>query len=243
VGPARLITIDGPAGAGKSTTARGLARALGWTYLDSGAFYRLVAWQTARRGINPEDEAAVAALLPQLAPEPGADEEGFFLRLDGRRLSGELRTPEVSREASRVARLPAVRRWVTARLRQLARGRRVVAEGRDLGTVVFPDADLKLYLDADLAVRAARRQQEQAALGAGGDLTATLEAIAARDAQDQNRTEAPLQVPEGAVILDTSRLTPEEVVARCLQLATERLHLAPPGEAGMAPPGRGETTT
>jgi len=154
-----------------------------------------------------------------------------------------LRTPEVSREASRVARLPAVRRWVTERLRQLARGRRVVAEGRDLGTVVFPDADLKLYLDADLAVRAARRQQEQAALGAGGDLTATLEAIAARDAQDQNRTEAPLQVPSGAVILDTSRLTPEEVVARCLQLATERLHLAPPGGAGMAPPGRGETTT
>lgn len=225
MGPARLITIDGPAGAGKSTAARGLAKALGWTYLDSGAFYRLVAWQAVRQGVNPEDEGAVAGLLPQLAPEPGEDEKGFFLHLDGLRLSKELRTPEVSREASRVAKLPAVRRWVTEKLRHLAQGRQVVAEGRDLGTVVFPEADLKLYLDADLAVRAARRQQEQAALGAGGDLTATLAALAARDAQDQNRTEAPLKVPEGALIVDTSRLSPEEVVARCLKLAAARLNL------------------
>lgn len=225
MGPARLITIDGPAGAGKSTAARGLAKALGWTYLDSGAFYRLVAWQARRHGVNPEDEAAVAGLLPQLAPEPGEDEHGFYLQVDGLRLSTELRTPEVSREASRVAKLPAVRRWVTERLRRLAQGRRVVAEGRDLGTVVFPEADLKLYLEADLTIRAARRQKEQAALGAGDDLSATLSALAARDAQDINRAEAPLKVPEGAVIVDTSRLTPEEVVARCLEVAAARLHL------------------
>ncbi|MEJ5330308.1 MAG: (d)CMP kinase [Desulfobaccales bacterium] len=223
MGPARLITIDGPAGAGKSTAARGLAKALGWTYLDSGAFYRLVAWQVRRHGVNPEDEAAVAGLLPHLTPEPGEDDHGFYLQVDGLRLSTELRTPEVSREASRVAKLPAVRRWVTDKLRRLAQGRRVVAEGRDLGTVVFPEADLKLYLEADLTIRAARRQQEQDALGAGGDLSATLSALAARDAQDINRAEAPLKVPEGAVIVDTSRLTPEEVVARCLKLAAERL--------------------
>lgn len=225
MGPARLITIDGPAGAGKSTAARGLAKALGWTYLDSGAFYRLVAWQALRRGVNPEDETAVAGLLLQLAPEPGEDHRGFYLRVDGLRVATELRTPEVSREASRVAKIPAVRHWVTDKLRRLAQGRQVVAEGRDLGTVVFPEADLKLYLEADLAIRAARRQQEQAALGAGGDLEATLAALAARDAQDQNRTEAPLTVPRGAVIVDTSHLSPEEVVARCLEVAAARLHL------------------
>ncbi len=239
MGPGRLITIDGPAGAGKSTAARGLAQALGWTYLDSGAFYRLVAWQARRRGVNPEDEAALAALLAELAPEPGADEDGFFLKVDGLRLARELRTPEVSREASRVARVPVVRRWVTDKLRRLAQGRQVVAEGRDLGTVVFPEADLKLYLEADLTVRAVRRQQEQAALGAGGDLEAILAALAARDAQDQNRAEAPLKVPEGAVIVDTSRLTPEEVVARCLELAAARLTLA---RSPLTPQKREETT-
>jgi len=218
-----LITIDGPAGAGKSTVARGLARALGFRYLDSGAFYRAVALEALSRGLDPEDEAGVAGILAHLSVEAGEDADGFFLKLNGRRLARELRTPEVSDASSRVARLAAVRRWVTQSLRRLAGAGGVVAEGRDLGTVVFPEADLKFYLDADLTVRAARRQREQAGLGAAPDLEATLVALAARDTQDRTRAEAPLRVPPGAILIDTTRLTPEEAVARCLAEAARSL--------------------
>lgn len=216
MGQELLITIDGPAGAGKSTVARSLARALGCRYLDSGAFYRAVAWEAARLGLDPANNGALAGLLAAFAPEAGEDDRGFFLLVDGRRLSRELRTPEISLGASGVARIPAVRRWVTTCLRRLAAGGGVVAEGRDLGSVVFPQADLKFYLDADLNVRAARRQQEQEGDAAGHSLNTTRAEMAARDAQDRTRSEAPLTVPEGAIRIDTSNLQPEEVVARCL---------------------------
>ncbi len=211
-----LITIDGPAGAGKSTVARALARALGCRYLDSGAFYRAVAWEAVRRGLDLESNGALAGLLAVFAPEAGEDDHGFFLLVHGRRLAQELRTPEISLSASQVAKIPAVRRWVTTRLRQLAAGGGVVAEGRDLGSVVFPQAHLKFYLDADLNVRAARRQQEQAGAGAANSLGDTRTALAVRDAQDRSRAEAPLTVPPGAIRIDTTHLQPEEVVARCL---------------------------
>jgi cytidylate kinase len=196
--------------------ARGLARALGWRYLDSGAFYRAVAWQTARLSLDPEDLTALGAFLAGFAPEAGEDARGFFLLLDGRRLTQELRSPEVSRGASRMARIPAVRRWVTQRLRRLAVGNGLVAEGRDLGSVVFPEADVKFYLDADLTVRAARRQREQQGYIPDSSLTTTIAEIAHRDDQDRTRDEAPLTIPEGALVVDTTRMQPEEVVARCL---------------------------
>ncbi len=211
-----IITIDGPAGAGKSTVAKALARSLGCRYLDSGAFYRAVAWQAARLGLDLADHGALAAWLAGFSPEAGEDDGGFFLCIDRIKLSRELRTPEVSRQASLVAKIPAVRAWVSQFLRRLAARGAWVAEGRDLGSVVFPEAMVKFYLDADLTVRAARRQREQEQEALGGCLQTTLTELAARDSQDRSRREAPLTVPPGAIVIDTTHLKPEEVVARCL---------------------------
>lgn len=218
MGQRAVITIDGPAGSGKSTVGRLLAQRLGYQYLDSGALYRLVAWQAYREGLDPADQTALKALLASLAPQLVADSQSFRIRLEGRELAGELRTPEISRVASQVAKVPEVRQWVTERLRKLAKNGGVVAEGRDLGSVVFPQAQVKFYLDASLTVRAERRRREWRDQGAETDLQATLTSLAERDRQDQNRQEAPLIMPAGAYYIDTSHLTPAEVVAYCLKV-------------------------
>lgn len=212
-----IITIDGPAGAGKSTVGRRLARSLNYLYLDSGSLYRAVAWQARRLGLEINDPGALGRLLPGLKPELRTDASGFHLFIDGREVTGELRTPEVSRAASLVAKLPAVRQWVKGHLRQLARHGGVVAEGRDQGTVVFPKAGFKFYLDATLSTRALRRQRDWQ----GDQDPPSLEEIrcdlAARDRQDQAREEAPLRVPPGAMVIDTTELTVDRVVELCLQ--------------------------
>ncbi len=211
-----IITIDGPAGAGKSTAARGLARALGYLYLDSGALYRAVAWQAARLRVEVNDAGSLAAFLKDFKPQITFDEAGFHLFIDGREVTRELRTPEVSREASRVAANFKVRGWVTDFLRRLARNGGVVAEGRDLGSVVFPKARVKFFLTADLGVRADRRRQEWQAERVAVDLDKTKAELAARDRRDETREASPLTVPDGAVTVDTTRLAPEEVVHTCL---------------------------
>ncbi|MEW6387057.1 MAG: (d)CMP kinase [Thermodesulfobacteriota bacterium] len=212
-----IITIDGPAGAGKSTVGRLLAQSLGYIYLDSGALYRAVAWQTNRQGVDLDDPETLGDWLQAFQPLVASDSQGFHLVIDGREVDRELRSPEVSRDASRVATLPAVRRWVAERLRHLARAGGVVTEGRDMGTVVFPEADVKIYLDAALAVRAARRSQEwQNKQDSSPPPEAVMAELASRDRQDRTRAEAPLRIPPEAFCLDTSDLRPEEVVQQCL---------------------------
>jgi cytidylate kinase len=217
------ITIDGPAGVGKSTLGRRLARALGYRYVDSGALYRAVAWQAHNAKINPADADAVARMLAEFQPQISADTQGFHVAVAGREITPELRTPAVTEGSSRVATHPPVREWVNRVLQNLAQNGGVVAEGRDLGSVVFPKAEVKFYLDADLATRASRRQREWLAGGGTSDLAGTQDTIAARDHQDKTRTVAPLTVPQGAHYLDTTNLQPDEVAIQCLALIRKDL--------------------
>jgi cytidylate kinase len=223
VGRRGIITIDGPAGAGKSTVGRLLAQSLGYLYLDSGALYRAVAWQISRLGLEIGDTGALTVFLVQFKPQVTSDSRGFHLVIAGQEVSQEIRAPWVSREASRVAVLPQVRHWVTQRLRQLASNGGVVAEGRDQGTVVFPEAECKFYLRADLKTRAWRRRQDWQRDGHPPRLEEIMAQLAARDRQDETRAEAPLSVPAGARVIDTTDLSIDQVVAQCLAIIRESL--------------------
>lgn len=202
----RLIAIDGPAGAGKSTVARALAARLGLRYLDTGAMYRAVAFAAIQRGIDPSDEPGqVAALATALELE--VSERGVFV--DGQDASIEIRGPVVTRAVSAVAANPAVRAELTARMREWAEtnGGGVV-EGRDIASVVFPSAELKLFVTADAAVRAERRHREVADL-AYDEVAAS---IAARDEADAGRDHGPLVVTDGATVVDTTDRSVESIV-------------------------------
>jgi len=202
-----VIAIDGPAGSGKSTVAKALASALGLRYLDTGAMYRSVAFAALRRGIDPEDAAPVAKLAREF--DLRLDEDGT-VRVDGVDATIEIRGPEVTRAVSIVAANPVVREELVSRQREWAtRHDGGVLEGRDIGTVVFPDAQLKVYLDASPAVRAARRSNEVVELS----YETVAADIARRDALDQGRETSPLRTAEDAVIIDTSDLSVEQIVA------------------------------
>jgi cytidylate kinase len=216
VGKRAIITIDGPAGAGKSTVGRRLAQFLDYLYLDSGSLYRAVAWQADRRGLDLNDYGVMGEFLSGFKPEIKADGVGFHLLIDDREVREEIRTPEVSRGASLVAKQPLVRRWVKEHLRWLARNGGVVADGRDQGTAVFPEAEFKFYLDAALSTRALRRQKDWQRDNDPPSLEEIRRDLAARDRQDETRSEAPLTVPPGAMVIDTTDLSVEEVVGRCL---------------------------
>jgi cytidylate kinase len=209
-----VITIDGPAGSGKSTAARRLARELGIAYLDSGATYRAVALKALREGADFADEAALAAIARRadvgLQPQP----EGVRVLLDGRDVSLLVRSPEVSSKASELARLPAVRAVLVELQKRI--GRQLgdfVAEGRDQGAVVFPDAAVKFYLDADPQVRARRRHEELQAAGQAASEEQVLAEVLRRDERDRTRRASPLAPPPGAVVVDTSGMTIEQMVA------------------------------
>ena len=223
MGRPSIITIDGPAGAGKSTVAQLLAAALGYLYVDSGALYRLVGWQAAEQNLDLDDTPAFSYFLDGLHPEVIANAQGFSLILNGEEVSQVLREPWVSREASRVAVLPPVRDWVTAKLRHLARDGGVVAEGRDLGTVVFPQAEVKFYLDAALETRAARRRQDWQNADAPPSPEKVARELAERDQRDATRAAAPMRAPAEALIIDTTDLKPPEVVRQCLARIREIL--------------------
>lgn len=211
-----VITIDGPAGAGKSTTAREVARRLGFRLVDTGALYRALAWALMQAGVSPEDEQGVGALLARTTVEladTGAD--GRVL-VNGRDVTAEIRTPEIALTTSRLTALRAVRDKLTPFQRGLAAAGGVVLEGRDTGSVVCPDAEVKVYLDADLAERARRRRDELAARGLPADYESVKAEVALRDRQDMERELAPLRKPPGAVTVDSTALSPEAVVLRIL---------------------------
>ncbi len=211
-----LITIDGPAGAGKSTIARALAKELGYLYLDTGAMYRAVALAAQRKGLLGEEEA-ISRLCEELSLELRPGEAGLSVFLNGEDVSQEIRTPEIDRLSSIVASIPGVRRCLQRRQRALGEAGGVVAEGRDMGSHVFPDADLKFFLTANPEVRASRRYEELRAKGQEISLEEVLAEVLARDRRDQEREIAPLVVPEGAIIIDTSDLSREEVLSLLLE--------------------------
>jgi cytidylate kinase len=216
-----LVAIDGPAGAGKSTVARAVARELGFTYLDSGAMYRCVALLAlAEPGREPAELARAARIELGEAGE-GAGDAGPSPRtiLDGRDVTEQIRTPEVSEAASRVARDPGVRDALVAKQRALIAGGDWVAEGRDIGTVVAPDAALKVYLTASPQERARRRAEEL-----GADPTTVLAEQTLRDERDSTRRHSPLRPSLGAVTLDTTGTSVEDVVARIAALARAASH-------------------
>jgi CMP/dCMP kinase len=208
-----VIAIDGPAAAGKSTVARAVADTLGMIYLDSGAMYRGVALATLRAGVDPEDLEAVGRLAREI--EIGLD--GDRVLLDGADVSAEIRTPEVAEVASRVAAHPQVRNAMVERQRALIGSGRFVAEGRDIGTVVSPEAPLKVFLTASDAERARRRAAES-----GEPLERVMAEQDRRDARDAERAYSPLRPADDAVELDTSSLSVDEVVDRVVALARER---------------------
>ena len=208
-----VIAIDGPAGAGKSSVARGVAAELGFTYLDSGAMYRSVAFAGLEREADLDDPAEMGAIADSLGIEiaPGS------VRLDGRDVTVALREPAVSEAASRVSVHPQVRDAMVARQRQLIGSGRYVAEGRDIGTVVSPDAPLKVFLTASPEERARRRAEQS-----GEDPAAVLAAQRDRDGRDRKRTHGALRAADDAVEIDTTSLSEDEAVARVVALARER---------------------
>lgn len=217
------MTIDGPAGAGKSTVARQLAARLGYLYLDTGALYRAVAWKVRSAGVSPEDGKTVAALLPAMQVSMDQRSDGVRVAVDGRDVTDELRTPEISAMASRVSAIPAVREWLLPVQRRMGAAGGVVAEGRDIGTRVFPSADAKFFLDADVNTRAGRRQRDLDGAGRSAPLERTKQEIETRDERDRSRAIAPLVPAEDAEVIDSSSLTVEQVLDRMMGKITTKL--------------------
>ncbi|HEY2775594.1 MAG TPA: (d)CMP kinase [Candidatus Binatia bacterium] len=215
-----ILAIDGPAGAGKSTTARAVASALGFSYLDSGALYRCVALAALEQGVATDDDAALGALATGLEIRQTA--AGRFL-LGGQDVSGRIRSPEVSQAASKSSACPSVRRALVGIQRGAVSPPGTVAEGRDIGTVIFPDADLKVFLDADPPERARRRELELTAKAAAPEAVARVrDEMAERDRRDTTRSIAPLARAADALVLDTTFLTLDEVVARIVDEVDRR---------------------
>ena len=217
-----VVTIDGPAAAGKSTTAREVARRLGWLYLDSGALYRALAVRAARRGISPEDAEAVRASLLATELDVVPTPDGTRVLLDGEDVTSEIRSPAATDLSSRLAAIPAVRERVLTVARRVASKQSVVAEGRDMGTVAFPDATVKIYLDASLDERARRRAHELEARGSKTALESVKSDLERRDRRDRERAVAPLTIAPGSLVLDTTSLSSAEQVERVLEIVRVR---------------------
>jgi cytidylate kinase len=218
-----IIAIDGPAGVGKSTVAKLLAARLGYLYLDTGALYRAVAWKALQANANVSDPDQVAGLLPTTSLQMQFQNGTMTVFVDGRDITPELRTSDVSAAASIVSAIPVVREWLLPVQRQIAQRGSVVAEGRDIGTKVFPSAHVKFFLDADATVRAERRHRELVAAGHGAPLEKTHAELSDRDARDRTRSVAPLVPAEDAKHIDTSSLKLEEVVDQMMAVVASTL--------------------
>jgi len=211
-----VIAIDGPSGAGKSTTARLLAERLGYVYIDTGAMYRAIGWKARREGIDPADEQKLADLCgrTEVTIKRTGKDPGFFV--DGKDVTGDIRTPEMGMMASAVSKSPSVRARLLKLQRDLGRCGGVVMDGRDIGTVVFPDAKAKFFLDASAEERGCRRYLELKANGMDVDLARITQEIKERDSQDSGRLIAPLRRAEDAILIDSTALDIDEVLDQML---------------------------
>ncbi|MGI6254317.1 MAG: (d)CMP kinase [Acutalibacter sp.] len=217
------VAIDGPAGAGKSSVAKAAAKILGFVYVDTGAIYRTIALYVLRQGVDPHDAAKVEALLPQIHVEMEYTEQGQKMVLNGEDVTGLIRTPEVSMATSACAAIPAVRAYLLKLQRDLAQKNNVLMDGRDIGTVVLPNAQLKVFLTASPEERARRRVAQLEEAGQPAEYQAILKDIQQRDYQDSHRETAPLRPAEDSVLVDTSEETFEQSVERLVNLVRERM--------------------
>jgi CMP/dCMP kinase len=216
-----IIAIDGPAGAGKSTIASRLARKLGYVNLESGAMYRALALKAIEKDLSFDDEAALVKLTQESRIQLEPTTNGNRTLLNGRDVSSRIRERDVTEAASRVSVHPGVRAWMVARQREMGADGGVVMEGRDIGTKVFPDADLKIFLDADPVVREQRRMEQQKIKG---DVAASVAAdLRERDRRDRTRAASPLKAAEDAVVIDSTELGEDAVLARVEELAQSKL--------------------
>jgi CMP/dCMP kinase len=214
-----VVAVDGPAGTGKSSVSRGLARALGARYLDTGAMYRIVTLAVLRAGIDPEDADAVGALASDVELTVGNDPDENRSCLAGEDVSAEIRGDDVTTAVSAVSAVPAVRTRLVQLQRELAAGQgSIVVEGRDIGTVVLPNADVKIFLTASAQERARRRNDQNIASGLGEDYQAVLADVKRRDHLDSTRAVSPLRAADDAVVVDTSDMAEPQVVAHLLEL-------------------------
>lgn len=233
VPPRTVVAIDGPAGSGKSTTARLLAQRLGLLYVDTGAMYRALTWAALEAGVSCDDEAGLVALLSDADLELDTERQETRVRWNGRDLGDRIRAPEVEQHVSAVASHAAVRADMVARQRALGRARGVVMEGRDIGTAVFPLASAKIYLDASLEARAERRMRQHQRRGQTLDFETVLHEVEERDRLDSERDASPLTIPPDAVVVDNSRLSLDEQLERTV--AAVRRVLAEQAPQGQSP--------
>ena len=219
------IAIDGPAGAGKSTIAKALAARLHYIYIDTGAMYRAIGLFALRSGVSGEDREGVAALLPEIRLELCFQDGAQHILLNGEDVSQAIRTPQASAYASLVSAIPAVRSFLLDYQRSFARSNSVIMDGRDIGTVVLPQADCKIFLTAGSEARARRRFAELQAKGDESSYEEVLAAIRQRDLQDSSREAAPLKAAEDAVVVDTTACTLEESIEKVYAVVKEKLHV------------------
>jgi cytidylate kinase len=214
-----IIAIDGPAGAGKSTVARRLAKRLGYLFINTGAMYRAVAWKALNDGVSIDAADRIGLLAEDSLIELQGDVDSMRVLIDGRDITEEIAAPAVTQAASKVSAISAVRRALVARQREMGRAGGVVMEGRDIGTQVFPDADVKIYLDATSEMRSRRRLAEDAGRGIkSGSLEQMRSEIEERDYRDITRLDSPLTQTEDAVYIDSSAMTIDEVIERIMEI-------------------------
>lgn len=216
-----IIAIDGPSGSGKSTLGRMLARELGLLYIDTGSMYRAVALAVIESTLNESDDVAVGSLAEKIDIDLGGDPDSLHVTLDGRDVSDRIRDEDVTHVSSIVSTIPAVRRAMVRRQRELGK-RGAVMNGRDIGTVVFPDADIKFYLDAAIEERAERRLAEEREHNPAATYEQTLADITGRDARDKTRTDSPLVTANDAIVIDSTGKPIEEVFADMMSVVRQR---------------------